>query len=377
MLVLASQGGGRQFLGEISNMAGDFEIEPTLQQACINAIADKIDVYIQKYPPKIAPSNSPSPDRGVSGSVMTDTLTSSSDGPMECETPCLPSEDSQEKGDFCGIETETNFKMLENIASLEMKCCHDPPCGTKKISSCQEPEIFIPNPMSEELLKSVCKKGRLNDSAAVFFADNEKFRIQRMYLKKAGHIQANGLKQLLNNHVLHELNAADINQVRENSPYEHEGDRVRITVGDIVSGLNSATKEKLMSLNVSGIPSEKEDLMPLAIYVTVSQFKKLSVLTNIRHLNVSYTNFTDTDLNTVIACMKHLQSLDISKTYVRSILYLGDMHAPKLRFLNMSNLDKLNMPKERDDSSLLVSECPLRSLLLLSDRGNLALRKFP
>lgn len=242
-------------------MAGDLDIGPNLEASCLNNIAANFEFFMRRYPTKNDSSTSIScHDRGFSGSMMVD-VTPSGDKFDDC-APKLT------------VTTEIRGPMgiPENIASLEMQCHHDPPCGTlqKKDSQSQSADIFLPPVLLENIQKSVCKRGKMNDEVAAYFSDNSSFRFKKLYLKKAGLLSVQGLKTLLSKHVLTELNAARINEARTDDKIAKERS---ITVSDVVTSLNSKTKERLMYLNISGIASEAEDGNPLAIYHHVSDLR--------------------------------------------------------------------------------------------------------
>lgn len=257
-------------------MAGDVEVEPTLKSTCIKIIAKKIQLFAAKPPQKTHRQCSSHAEVGVSGSAMSSMIIDKGEESMDCDdSTCLAALeiDSQKmKGDSPSSSSMGDNKIFYNIASLEEKCHHQPPCGSKPGRNTMDflqthNEIFIPNPVSEELMKQVCKNNELDDVTAEWFSDPTRFRMKRAYLKKAGLLTLLGLRTLCSKHIFTEINAQNIN--------EHRGEKIipekkRITVSDIIASLNPATKDALEVFNVSGVPSEKEEMRSLSICVSVS-----------------------------------------------------------------------------------------------------------
>ncbi|XP_022109768.1 protein zyg-11 homolog B-like [Acanthaster planci] len=159
----------------------------------------------------------------------------------------------------------------------------------------KNPDTVIHGDLAESLLCKLSENGQLTDTALTLFANRCIMCLRRACIKKAS-LTSRGLRALAG-HQLLELDAAGVQNVN---------------VNDIIGALGEWTRKHIRWLNVSGCTFLNNSKFCIVI--------SLPQLRNLRHLNVSYTEFgNNLGLECVAEGLSHLESLDISGTLVYSI----------------------------------------------------------
>eukprot|EP00058_Branchiostoma_floridae_P017220 XP_002602708.1 hypothetical protein BRAFLDRAFT_72930 [Branchiostoma floridae] len=213
---------------------------------------------------------------------------------------------------------------LEDPPTL-LQCCMDYICDnlddlcfkvrTKDTGSLRltfrQHDVFFHNELSEMFLSRLLEKGKVNDQVLTLLSCSDMFRLRRVRVRNTP-VGLEGLRAILYNHKLIELDVSNTNVKRAAS---------------VLQLLYESGQDALQSLNVSGLQPHKQDLSEegpfgnfegLGAFATINR-TLVSRLRNIRCLNVSHTNFDTPDLEMVASELPHLESLDISKTYVSSL----------------------------------------------------------
>jgi len=155
-------------------------------------------------------------------------------------------------------------------------------------------EIFFHTELSEQLLIRLCEKKKMDDLVITLF-QGETTRLRHVRLKDASKLTVKGLKTL-KGHKIVELEALGL---------------TKATVTDLVSCLGEWSLHNLRMLNVSN--SNFMDSQKFCVVVALSK------LQNLQSLNVSNTEFNKTSLELVVEDLPCLNSLDISCTKVNDI----------------------------------------------------------
>ena len=159
----------------------------------------------------------------------------------------------------------------------------------------KNPEAIIHSDLAESLLFKLSENGRLTDTVLTLFANQCIMCLRRACIKNAN-LTSRGLRAL-SCHQLIELDASGVHNVN---------------VNDIIGALGEWTRKNIRSLNVSNCTFLNNSKFCIVI--------SLPQLRNLRHLNVSYTEFgNNLGLEWVAEGLSHLESLDISGTLVYSI----------------------------------------------------------
>ncbi|XP_033636563.1 protein zyg-11 homolog B-like isoform X2 [Asterias rubens] len=195
--------------------------------------------------------------------------------------------------------------------SLQSVCLHYISCHLSKLCSevlvtgegdyaesrliFKNPESIIHSDLAERLLFKLSENGRLTDTVLTLFANQNIMCLRRACIKNAT-LTSRGLRAL-SCHQLIELDASSVHNVN---------------VNDIIGALGEWTRKNIRSLNVSNCTFLNNSKFCIVI--------SLPQLRNLRHLNVSYTEFgNNLGLEWVAEGLSHLESLDISGTHVYSI----------------------------------------------------------
>lgn len=173
-------------------------------------------------------------------------------------------------------------------------------------------DLYLHANLSEQLLGILVETGRLNDKTfSVFRAKNT--NLEKVALKNSSNLSRRGLKRVLQQHHIIDL----------------EANQLKVTISDLINCLSEWTLKNLRSLDVSGCTFVDGSKMPVMI--------SLSMLRNLRSLNVGYTEFNNHGLEIVVEDLRHLECLDITETRVSDISPLRKCRN-RLRALIMHNL---------------------------------------
>lgn len=161
--------------------------------------------------------------------------------------------------------------------------------------SFKTPDTKFYSDLAEQLLQVVSQRCQLNDKLLSLFGDPCVMCLRRANIKSAL-LTSRGLKAL----TCHQLLELDASGVR------------RVNVNDIIGALGEWTRRNIRSLNVSECTFL--DKSKFCIVISLRQLRSL------RHLNVSYTEFSNQlGLEYLAEGLPLLESLDISGTLVYSI----------------------------------------------------------
>ncbi|KAK7504037.1 hypothetical protein BaRGS_00004769 [Batillaria attramentaria] len=201
----------------------------------------------------------------------------------------------------------------------------------------KDSEVCFHSDLSEQLLTTLCEKGKLNDETlALFDANNTTLR--RVSIHDAP-VSLKGLR-VLRSHRISELEITGLKGV---------------TVNDVIGCLGEWTLSNLRVLNVSN----NSFLNKAKFCVVVA----LSKLRNLHSLNVGYTEFNKHGLEIIAEDLPCLENLDISSTPISDISPLRKCK-DRLKSLAMYNLQ---LPNSEDVVSVLCELIHLRHLDVSSD----------
>lgn len=177
--------------------------------------------------------------------------------------------------------------------------------------SFKDADAYFHSNLSEQLMASLCDKGRLNDETLALFDPNVT-TLRRVSIKDA-QVTTKGLR-VFKSHRISELEITGLKSV---------------TVNDIFSCLGEWTLSNLRVLNVSN----STFLNSAKFCVVVS----LSKLRNLQSLNVSHTEFNKHGLEIIAEDLPGLESIDISGTAINDVSPLRKCK-DRLKSLSMYNL---------------------------------------
>lgn len=201
----------------------------------------------------------------------------------------------------------------------------------------KDSEVCFHSDLSEQLLTTLCEKGKLNDETlALFDANNTTLR--RVCINDAP-VSLKGLR-VLRSHRISELEITGLRGV---------------TVNDVIGCLGEWTLSNLRVLSVSN----NSFLNKAKFCVVVA----LSKLRNLHSLNVGYTEFNKHGLEIIAEDLPCLENLDISGTPISDISPLRKCK-DRLKSLAMYNLQ---LPNSEDVVSVLCELSHLRHLDVSSD----------
>lgn len=175
------------------------------------------------------------------------------------------------------------------------------------------PDAFLHSELSEQLLTTLCDRGKLDDWSLSLF-DTSVTRLKRVRLRNVGvDISTRGLR-ILRGHKLTDLEVTGL---------------VRATVNDLVGCLGEWSLQHLRTLSVS-----RCTFLDMSKYCVVVALAKLRGL---HSLDVSHTEFNRHGLEIVTHDLPQLEALDISGTRVDDITPLRRLK-DRLKSLAMYNL---------------------------------------
>ena len=201
----------------------------------------------------------------------------------------------------------------------------------------KDSDVCFHTDLSEQLLTTLCEKGKLNDETIALF-DSENTALRRVSIHDS-QLSLKGLR-VLKTHRISELEITGLKGV---------------TVNDVIGCLGEWTLSHLRMLNVSN----NTFLNNAKFCVVVA----LSKLRSLHSLNVSYTEFNKHGLEIIAEDLPCLASLDISSTPISDISPLRKCK-DRLKSLSMY---RLLLPSSEEAVSVL-SELPhLRHLDISGD----------
>lgn len=203
-------------------------------------------------------------------------------------------------------------------------------------------EVYFHSEISEQLLRTLCIKGKLTDYTLTLF-DNETTRLRRVSLPNASNLTKDGLK-VLKGHKIIELEACAL----------------KFPINDLVSCFGEWTLQNLRTLNVAR--STLSETSKHCVMITLSKLKSLQCL------DVSGTEFNTHALDIVVEELPLLESLDISSTRVDDIAPLRKCKH-RLKHLAMYNLKYIKVPS---CELILLELNELRSLDVSEERDSYA-----
>lgn len=200
--------------------------------------------------------------------------------------------------------------ICDNLSTLCEASADTPPKLTFK-----DPEVYFHGDLSEQLLHTLCEKGKLTDETLSLFDPNVT-NLKRVSIHNA-QLSTKGLRTLK----AHRISELEVTGLRS------------VTVNDAIGCLGEWTLCNLRSLNVSN----STFLNSTKFCVVVS----LSKLRNLHSLNVSRTEFNKHGLEIIAEDLPCLENLDISSTHINDISPLRKCRS-RLKSLSMYNLRAAN-----------------------------------
>lgn len=207
-------------------------------------------------------------------------------------------------------------------------------------------EAYFHSEISEQLLKTLCIKGKLSDYTLTLF-DTETTRLRRVSIPNASNLSKDGLK-ILKGHKIVELEICGL----------------KFPINDLVSCFGEWTLHNLRTLNVAR--STLSEASRHCVMISLSKLKSLQCL------DVSGTEFNRHALDIIVEELPQLESLDISSTRVDDISPLRKCKH-RLKHLAMYNLKYIKVPS-CDDVLLELNE--LRSLDVSEEKDTYAFEIF-
>lgn len=226
--------------------------------------------------------------------------------------------------------------ICDNLAAL----CHtqwsDTEAKPKKLVF-KDSEVCFHTDLSEQLLVTLCEKGKLNDESLALF-DSQNTTLRRVSIHDA-QLTLKGLR-VLKTHRISDLEITGLKGV---------------TVNDVIGCLGEWTLSNLRMLNVSN--NSFLDSAKFCVVVALSKLRSL------HSLNVSYTEFNKHGLEIIAEDLPCLESLDISSTPISDISPLKKCK-DRLKSLSMYNLQ---LPSSEEAVGILCDLSHLRHLDVSGD----------
>ncbi|XP_043479584.1 protein zyg-11 homolog B-like [Leptopilina heterotoma] len=210
----------------------------------------------------------------------------------------------------------------------------------------RDPDTFLPEEISEQLLYSLCERKVLSDLTITLF-DAKTTRLRHVKLKNASNLSVKGLKIL-----------------REHKVIDLEVKGLKIAINDLITCLGTWSLQNLRSLSVA-----KGSFMDCSRYCVLVALSNLRAL---KTLNVSGTEFNRHGLDIVVEDLPLLESLDISCTQVDDITPLRKCK-DRLKTLIMYNV-KISTCGHVVSVLLILNE--LRNLDISDDRDSYVFEMF-
>lgn len=209
-------------------------------------------------------------------------------------------------------------------------------------------EVYFHSEISEQLLRTLCLKGKLSDYTLSLF-DTRTTRLRRISIPNAGNLTKDGLK-VLKGHKIIELEICGL----------------KFPINDLVSCFGEWTLHNLRTLNVARSALYDPASFRHCVVISLSKLKSLQCL------DVSGTEFNRHALDIIVEELPLLESLDISSTRVDDISPLRKCKH-RLKHLGMYNLKYIKVPSCDD---VLLELKGLRSLDISEEKDTYAFEIF-
>ncbi|KAL3887173.1 hypothetical protein ACJMK2_027123 [Sinanodonta woodiana] len=164
-------------------------------------------------------------------------------------------------------------------------------------------DVFLTDAISEEFLKTLCEKKKLNDETLTLF-DSNCMNLKRVYIKDA-QLSAAGLRILKAQKIV-ELEVLGLGNV---------------TVNDVIGSLGQWTLNNLKTLHVSNLKFiNTPNKMGIGSYLNTADLDvNIGSLRSLKYLDVSNTELNVCGLNIIAKQLPCLEVLDISCTRISDI----------------------------------------------------------
>uniref|UniRef100_A0A023F1W4 Putative zyg-1-like serine/threonine protein kinase n=2 Tax=Triatoma infestans TaxID=30076 RepID=A0A023F1W4_TRIIF len=227
------------------------------------------------------------------------------------------------------------------------KIQQDVKCNFKEVKfSFRDSDVYFHSEISEQLLRTLCLKGKLTDQTLTLF-DPETTRLRCVSIPNASNLSKEGMK-IFKGHKITDLEACGL----------------KFTVNDLINCLGEWTLHNLRTLNVAR--STFSEGSRHCVTIALSKLKSLHCL------DVSGTEFNRHALDIIVEDLPLLESLDISSTRVDDISPLRKCKH-RLKHLGMYNLKFIKVPA-CEDVILELSE--LRTLDISEEKDNYTFEMF-
>lgn len=176
----------------------------------------------------------------------------------------------------------------------------------------KEQDIYFQHHLSENLLETLCEKGKLDDRTMTLFDPNV-MNLRQVCIRDA-QLTTKGLRTLKH----HKISDLEITGLKS------------VTINDVIGCLGEWTLTNLRSLNVSN-STFLNSTTKFCVMVSLSKLRSLV------SLNVSRTQFNKHGLEIIAEDLPKLENLDISDTLIDDISALRKCK-DRLKYLSMYSL---------------------------------------
>ncbi|KAL3887174.1 hypothetical protein ACJMK2_027124 [Sinanodonta woodiana] len=229
----------------------------------------------------------------------------------------------------------TRATMTYDMPKSLQQCCIDFICNNLDVL-CQEiplprsikvklafknSDVFLTDAISEEFLKTLCEKKKLNDETFALF-DSNFMNLKRVYIKDA-QLSAAGLRILKTQQIV-QLEVSGLGNV---------------TVNDVIGSLGQWTLNNLKTLHVSNLKFiNTPNKMGVGSYLNTADLDvNIGSLRSLKYLDVSNTELNACGLNIIAKQLPCLEVLNISCTRINDISPLR-ICRDRLKCLSMYDL---------------------------------------
>ncbi|KAL3870669.1 hypothetical protein ACJMK2_038714 [Sinanodonta woodiana] len=183
-------------------------------------------------------------------------------------------------------------------------------------------DVFLTDAISEEFLKTLCEKKKLNDETFALF-DSKFMNLKKVYIKDA-QLSAAGLRILKAQKIV----ALEVSGLGN------------VTVNDVIGSLGQWTLNNLKTLHVSNLKSiNNPNKMGVGSYLnTTDLYVNIGSLRSLKYLDISNTELNLFGLNIIANQLPCLEVLNISCTRISEISPLRRCR-DRLKCLSMYNLN--------------------------------------
>ncbi|KAL3887221.1 hypothetical protein ACJMK2_027168 [Sinanodonta woodiana] len=207
--------------------------------------------------------------------------------------------------------------------NLDVLCQEIPlPRSIKVKLAFKNSDVFLTDAISEEFLKTLCEKKKLNDETFALF-DSNFMNLKRVYIKDA-QLSAAGLRILKTQQIV-QLKVSGLGNV---------------TVNDVIGSLGQWTLNNLKTLHVSNLKFiNTPNKMGVCSYLNTADLDvNIGSLRSLKYLDVSNTELNAFGLNIIATKMPCLEVLNISCTRISDIKPLRRCK-DRLKCLSMYDLN--------------------------------------